>query len=168
MNSGTFLYFTYGLNMLARRLKMRTPSVVSVKTGYVNGRRLTFDKQSSDGSGKCGAETTGNITDRVYGVIFKIAVAEKPALDEAEGLGKGYEKEIIEVVITSDSVKAMTYIATKKEPILRPYNWYKAITIAGAVKHGLRSDFVGRLRTFESNEYPNTDRRARNEALLFS
>ena len=165
-----FRYFAYGSNMLTRRLQApnRAPSAVAICIGYVEGRRLTFDKVSSDGSGKCDAEKTGTRSDRVYGVVFEIPLQEKPALDKAEGLEKGYREETVQVRTVTGRESATTYIATKKESILRPYHWYKALTIAGAVEHGLPGDYVEWLRTFESTEDPKVDRRAENEALLFA
>jgi hypothetical protein len=47
------LIFAYGSNMLERRLTARTPSAIPVGTAYVEEYRLTFDKVSTDGSGKC-------------------------------------------------------------------------------------------------------------------
>lgn len=165
----TFKYFGYGSNMLTRRLTAtdRAPSAKAIGVGYVEGRRLTFSKVSQDGSGKCDAEGTGKKTDRVYGVIFEISQTDKAALNRAEGLGKGYAEEYVEVVTGSSNVEVVIYIATKKESVLRPYHWYKAITVAGAVEHGLPKDYVEWLRAFESIEDPNADRRAKNEALLF-
>lgn len=156
--------------MLTRRLtaKNRAPSANPIGIGYVEGRRLTFDKVSQDGSGKCDAEATGNNSYRVYGVIFEIASTEKATLDQAEGLGSGYKGERIEVVTAAGKLQVNTYIATKKEPVLRPYRWYKAITVAGAMEHGLPRDYVEWLRAFESVEDPNVKRRAENEALLFA
>lgn len=170
MDPETFRYFAYGSNMLERRLLAaeRAPSAKSIGIGYVEGRRLTFDKVSQDGSGKCDAETTKNNSDRVYGVLFEIASTEKSALDKAEGLHKGYGEERVDVVTESGKIQAITYIATRKEPILRPYHWYKAITIAGAVEHGLPMYYVEWLRAFESVEDQNKERRTKNEALLFA
>lgn len=156
----TFQYFAYGSNMLTRRLTAadRAPSAKPVGIGYVEGRRLTFDKVSKDGSGKCDAEKTGEKTDRVYGVIFEIDFTEKTALDEAEGLGKGYAEECVEVVTPAGKVPLKPYIATKKESGLRPYHWYKVIIVVGAVEHGLPRDYVEWLRAFESIEDPNAER----------
>jgi hypothetical protein len=163
-----FRYFAYGSNMLTRRLAAtdRAPSAKPVGIGYVEGRRLTFDKVSQDGSGKCDAEATGKKTDRVYGVIFQIALTDKVALGKAEGLGMGYAEKRVEVVTVAGKVQIETYIATKKDPVLRPYHWYKAITVAGAVEHGLPNDYVEWLREVESIEDPDVERRANNEALL--
>ena len=166
----TFHYFAFGSNMLTVRLTApdRAPSATVVTTGYISGRRLTFDKLSQDGSGKCDAEATENVEDRVYGVIFEIKQSDKSAMDKAEGLGNGYKEDILDVVTTETVIQATTYIATKKERALRPYRWYKALTVAGAVEHGLPTSYVEWVRTFESIEDPKSDRRAKNEALLFA
>jgi len=164
----TFRYFAYGSNMLSRRLraKERDPSAARIGTGFVKGRRLTFDKVSQDGSGKCDAEQTGVATDRVYGVLFETAKFEKKALDDAEGLGRGYREEYIEIDTPKGRFNAITYIAISKEPRIRPYHWYKALVVAGAVEHGLPGDYVEWIGAFESQEDLKAERRAKNEALL--
>ena len=140
--SGTFLYFAYGSNMLTRRLAARTPSATATGIGFVEGHRLTFDKVSIDGSGKCDIEETTNPDDRVYGAIFRIATAESGDLD---------------------AKTAITYIATKKESGRLPYHWYKAFVIAGAVEHGLPDAYIGWLRTVGSQPDLDADCRAENE-----
>jgi cation transport regulator ChaC len=166
-NNTTFLYFAYGSNMLTRRLHERTPSAIAKDVGYVSRRRLTFDKVSSDGSGKCDIESTSYQDDRVYGVVFEIARKEKEELDKAEGRGKGYCEEQVVVISSSGSIEALTYVATKKEPALLPYHWYKALVVAGAVEHTLPTPYVEWLRTVNSIVDPNVRRRAEKEALLF-
>ena len=64
------------VDMLTRRLTERTPSAGAIGTVFAEGHRLTFDKVSSDGSGKCHIHPTGNAADRVYGVLFRISSAE--------------------------------------------------------------------------------------------
>lgn len=163
-----FIYFAYGSNMYSCRLKERTPSATPLGIGYVPSRRLTFDKVSRDGSGKCDIESTTKQTDRVYGVLFKISSSEKSKLDAAEGLGRGYKEEQIRVVMMNgDTHDAIAYVATKKDPVLRPYHWYKALVIAGANEHKLPADYVEWLRTIESLHDPDAERRARHELLLF-
>lgn len=164
----TFRYFAYGSNMLTRRItaKERARSATPWGTGYLVGRRLTFDKLGRDGSGKCDAELTGRNSDRVYGVLYEISADDKTALDRVEGLGRGYKEERIEVVAHVGAVTAITYIATQKERLLRPFHWYKAVTVAGALEHGLPVDYVKRLRAVESVEDPDHKRRTKNESLL--
>lgn len=155
--------------MLLRRLRQRTPSATFVNTGYVSCRRLTFDKVSRDGSGKCDIESTSNQTDRVYGVLFEVSSSEKLALDKAEGSGNGYDQqEILVNNADGEAHTAITYIATHKEPAMWPYHWYKALVIAGAVEHHLPTAYIEWIRTFDSKADPNAKRRAGNESLLFS
>ena len=161
------LYFAYGSNMLSRRLMARVPSAIAVGVGYASGRRLTFDKVSTDGSGKCDIEPTQSPTDRVYGVLFEISLAERARLDEAEGLGKGYREERVDVVTPCGTRQALAYVATAKEPALTPYHWYKALVVAGATEHRLPDPYVEWLRTVESKQDPKPNRRAENEPLLF-
>ena len=163
---GTFLYFAYGSNMFTRRLTARTPSATASGTGFVEGHRLTFDKVSDDGSGKCDIEATTNRDDRVYGVIFRIATAQEPELDRFEALGRGYRKDRVQVLTPHGPKNATTYIATNKEAGRLPYHWYKAFVIAGAVEHGLPNAYIERLRTVGSQPDSDANRRARNEAVL--
>jgi len=162
----TFLYFAYGSNMFTRRLTARTPSAVAIGTAFVEGRRLTFDKVSTDGSGKCDIEATGNPADRVWGVLFRIASTEAADLDEAEGLGRGYRKGEVHAVTPAGPSPAVAYFATIKDPSLRPYHWYKAFVIAGATEHGLPAVYVAGIRDVPSQQDPDAARRARREALL--
>lgn len=154
-------YFAYGSNMLSRRLCAvdRAPSAVAVGIGFVKARRLTFDKVSFDGSGKCDIESTGNSDDRVYGVLYSINESEKLALDVAEGLGKGYAQELVDVLTSSGNCAAIAYVATNKEPALRPYHWYKDMVIAGAVENHLPESYIEWIRTVDSKPDLNINRR---------
>ena len=161
-----FLYFAYGSNMLSRRLKLRTPSATVIGTGFVEQHRLTFDKVSRDGSGKADIECTGNPTDCVYGVLFSIAGMEQHDLDEAEGMGRGYRRGEVRIITENGITTALAYLATDKESGYRPYDWYKALVIAGAIEQGLPNAYVEWLRTVQSQPDPNVSRRAKNEALV--
>jgi cation transport regulator ChaC len=166
----TVYCFAYGSNMLSRRVKTkdRAPSAEVFRTGFVQNRRITFDKLGSDGSGKCDIEDTDKSTDRAYGVVFRLPAKEEANLDRAEGLGKGYRKEQVKVITPEGKCEAFTYVATRKDASAQPYHWYKALVIAGAVEHGLPAAYVEWLRTFTSKPDPDSKRRAENEAILFS
>jgi len=110
--------------MYSCRLRQRTPSAVPVETGYLEAYRLTFDKVSDDGSGKCNI-TPATATDRVYGVLFRIDIADAHALDRAEGLGRGYQRGEVLIVGQTASHKATTYLADRTDTLLQPYDWYK-------------------------------------------
>jgi hypothetical protein len=166
-SANTFLYFAYGANMLSRRIQAIAPSAVAIDVGFVQGRRFTFGKVSRDGSGKCDIETTNNVNNRAYGVLWKINVKDKANLNDAEGLGIGYSEANVQVVTSTGTTVAATYVASYKEAVLRPYQWYKAFVLAGAVEHDLPAEYIEWLRTFEAQEDANCDRRAEKEALLF-
>jgi gamma-glutamylcyclotransferase len=167
-SSHTFLYFAYGANMFSRRLKETiAPSAVAVDIGFVQGRRFSFGKVSRDGSGKCDIEATNNAQDRAYGVLYRINTREKSDLAKAEGVGIGYSEANIQIVTADGTQSSVTYVASYKERVLRPYQWYKAMVIAGAIEHGLPTEYVEWLRTFEAQADANTDRRAEREAILF-
>jgi gamma-glutamylcyclotransferase (GGCT)/AIG2-like uncharacterized protein YtfP len=168
ITSSVFRYFAYGSNMLTQRLNAedRAPSARPLSTGFIEGRRLSFDKLGKDGSGKCDAEPTGNRSHRVYGVVFEVGRHEEHALDLVEGLGWGYAKRLVHVTAAAGLVEAMTYVAKRKDRLLRPYHWYKEITIAGALEHGLPPEYIESLRAIESIEDHDRRRRAVHEALL--
>ena len=164
----TILYFAYGTNMFSRRLKETiAPSAVAIDIGFVQGRRFSFGKVSRDGSGKCDIEATNNAKDRAYGVLYRINAKEKSDLGEAEGLGIGYSEANVQIVTATGTQTAMTFVASYKEAPLRPYQWYRAMVITGATEHGLPSEYIEWLRTFEAQADANTDRRTARESLLF-
>ena len=64
--------FSYGSNMLVRRLQERAPSARVIATGVLTGHALRWHKVGQDHSGKCDALATGNDNDVVYGVLYEI------------------------------------------------------------------------------------------------
>ena len=160
-----FLYFGYGSNMLNARLIARTPSALAHGTGYVAGRRLTFSKMSDDRSGKCDAELTGDGA-RVEGVLFWVDVAEKKLLDDAEALGHGYDETMLDVITADGTERALAYVASagSTDAARRPYHWYKALVIAGAIEHGLPAPYIDALWAVSSLHDPMRNRRTKREA----
>jgi len=164
--SHEFEYFAYGSNMLTRRLQARTPSARVAARGYIEGYRLTFDKVSHDGSGKCNITVTGKSTDIVHGVLFRIDVREKKSLDAAEGLGKGYQEGRVRVVAESGVQDAITYIADRTDSKLVPYDWYKELVTAGAEQHELPKSYIASLRSVEARQDTDAARVAENQAII--
>ena len=46
--------------------------------------------------------------------MYAIATLDRAALDRAEGLGFGYDADLVTVQTTDGSVEALTYVATSK------------------------------------------------------
>jgi len=109
---------------------------------------------STDGSGKCGIEETGNPADRVYGVLFEISLSDSGGLDDAEGLGHGYRKGVIQVVRPDGISTAVAYFPTERDPNRRPYTWYKTFVVEGALEHGLPGAYIEDLKAVPSQPDP--------------
>ncbi len=160
------LNFAYGSNMLSRRLRERVPSAQPVAIGFISEHRLSFDKVSRDGSGKCDAGKTDLQEDRVHGVVYKIDVLDKPALDRAEGLRDGYAEKCVTVITDGGRLDAVTYYATRKDKSLRPYHWYKRLVVAGAREHSLPPGYIAGIDRVESVKDPDNARCARELRFL--
>jgi gamma-glutamylcyclotransferase len=166
MMARELLYFAYGSNMLTERLRGRVPSAHSGRVGHVEGYRLRWHKVGRlDGSGKCDIELTTDSGDRVYGVVFRIARVDKPGLDAAEGLDRGYEEKTVEVITAAGPVSAFTYRATAIDQGLRPFSWYKGYVVAGAIEHRLPVAYVRHLQRVAAIEDPDRERAAEHAHL---
>jgi len=159
--------FAYGSNMSLARLRARVPSARFVAVAELEAHRLLFHKVSlRDRSAKCDAAFTGDPEDRVLGMVFSVAEAEKPTLDRAEGLGSGYEEKVVEVVTTDGKpLSVRLYYATHTDPALRPYRWYREHVLIGARENNLPEDYIARIEAVEADEDPNRKRTARELAV---
>lgn len=165
MTPDTFLYFAYGSNMLTRRLQARTPSARPVGRATLPGHELRWHKVSKDGSGKCDIVSAAGGA-MVHGVLFEIALSEKTALDTAEGLGWGYKQIQLEVQTDNGAVQALSYQATNIDHGTLPYDWYKALVVAGAREHKLAADYVRALEVVTTVEDWNVRRAEENLRAL--
>jgi gamma-glutamylcyclotransferase len=158
--------FSYGSNMLAARLLGRAPSAVIFGTGFLKNHALRWHKVARDDSGKCDAAFTGDAADVVWGVLASISVADKIKLDMIEGLGAGYDQAVGDIETASGIIQAQFYTATAIDGVVTPYDWYKALVIAGAREHGLPADYIAALAAAPAKPDPDKIRAARNLAAL--
>lgn len=152
------LCFSYGSNMSLARLQDRVPSARFVTIATLPAHRLRFHKISKDGSGKCDAEETSNPNDRVIGVVYEISDSEKPALNQKEGLGYGYDEKKVEVSTDQERLAVLMYSATNKDQQLNPYHWYKEHVLVGARENGLPAEYVAQIEAMEAVDDPDTER----------
>lgn len=161
------LYFAYGSNLLRKRLQARCPGIAFAGRAKIAGHRLTFDKVSTDGSGKGAFEAAAG--ENLFGVLWQLPEREIAALDRAEGHGSGYERSEIHVMPENGAAcDVLVYRATNVRQGLRPYEWYLALVIAGAMEHGLPDAYIEKLRTQPFDVDPNPNRLGRRyaQALL--
>ena len=158
------LYFAYGSNLLAARLRQRVPSAKAVATGFVEQHRLVFNKAGRDGSGKANIEPAPG--QRVHGVVYQMTSNEQWMLDEAESLGVGYRHHWVQVRSSLSEQNIFTYQAISPVAALRPYRWYCDLILAGAAAHGLPSDYISALAAIPAAEDPDLGRCQLHQSIL--
>ena len=165
----TFLYFAYGSNVLTERLQTRCRSArvhgLAVATGY----SLEFIKRSKDKSGKATLVNSTQPGQQVFGVLFEIENGHRSALDKAGGKGSGYDRIddfIVNMLPDMTQAQVTTYLASCSavDDGLKPYDWYLALVIAGALQHNLPQTRIARLRKADYIEDPVSTRKERVEA----
>jgi gamma-glutamylcyclotransferase (GGCT)/AIG2-like uncharacterized protein YtfP len=166
MSPDSFITFAYGSNMPAARLRARCPSARAIGSAELPGHELRWHKRSVDGSGKCDIVAVDTPNTSVFGVLYEIAADEKPALDRAEGLNKGYDEDEVEVLCDGRRVTATAYRATDTNSALRPYTWYRALVIAGAKEHGLPASYIAGLESVPADQDPDSARHDERMALI--
>lgn len=159
------LYFSYGSNMSLARLRVRASSARFHTTAILPAHRLQFHKIGRDGSAKCDALPTGDPGDRVMGVVYEIAAAEKAGLDRYEGLGSGYAEKTVEVITDKGTISAFTYYATHVNTTLKPYHWYKQHVLIGARENRLPAAYIAQIEAVESIDDPDASRQMHELAI---
>ncbi len=166
-------YLAYGSNMFEARVKhnTRAPSALCLGVAILSGCQMRFHKIGMDGSAKCNAFTTGNMDDSVYGVVFDIAEKDIAVLDEEEDIRRGgYSRQQVNVIMLKDSAKCVVecYLAGLGfiDATLRPFDWYKALVVAGAQEHKLPHDYVRYLDACPSIRDSNQTRSGKAKDIL--
>jgi gamma-glutamylcyclotransferase (GGCT)/AIG2-like uncharacterized protein YtfP len=140
------IYFAYGSNMKTNRMTKRVPSAKPVGYAKLIGKKLAFNKISTDGSGKTNIVDSENSV--VLGVLLEVDEKDITKLDDIE---KGYENQGITVIGTDgQQLQAFTYVSTQTNDGLKPYDWYLKFLVEGAEENKLPKDYVDYLRSFES------------------
>ncbi|RTL58738.1 MAG: gamma-glutamylcyclotransferase [Sphingobacteriales bacterium] len=161
-------YFAYGSNMFTYRLEKRVGKVEILGVCKLPKHSLLFNKVSADGSLK--ANITPNDNDDVYGILFKINPNKKEELDKAEGLGKGYVINEVEVeqFQSKKKEKAFTYVADKidNSNTNKPYDWYLQLITIGAEEHKLPEEYTNRIKATSAKQDENILRKGSTEQIL--
>ncbi len=161
-----FLYFAYGSNMFTTRLKKWCPSASPLTVALAGGFKLEFSKLSTDGSGKGNLVRHSDTSQP--GVLFEIGTSDLPALDDAEGKEKGYDRNdnfIVRRADTGEHVTSITYLATETDEKLLSYDWYLALIVHGAREHALGQDVLGELLATKHHTDPNPKSRGNRDAI---
>lgn len=155
----TLHYLAYGSNLFPPRLAARIAIHRVVGLIALPDTALEFNKRGADGSGKCNLRARSGAV--AYGVVYRIATADKVALDRIEGVGHGYHVDTLH-----DHQHGLCYFyradETALDDRLRPYDWYKAYVLAGARHHQLPADYLAALAVIEAQTDEDAIRRRQN------
>jgi gamma-glutamylcyclotransferase len=136
------LYFAYGSNLKAERMRERVPAARDHGRARLAGRHVRFDKPSKDGSGK--ANLAWAPGDAVWGFVYEIGDDDWISLD---GFEPRYRRIAVEVDLVDLEATASvhTYSFDGAQQGLTPFDWYLALLVDGARAHGLPGDYVERI-----------------------
>ncbi len=90
-----------------------------------------------------------------------MSVEDKIILDKIEGLGDGYDEITLHI---PDFGTCFSYIAQNPfvDATLLPYDWYKALVLAGAKFHGFSASYVRHVEATPAIRDPDPKRAARH------
>lgn len=154
--------------MLLSRITERINSYKKIGIGYLPKHSLRFHKISKDGSGKADAYYTGKDSDIVWGVIGHIDTNAKGELDKFEGLGKGYNDGMVDVITNDGKISATIYLADENriDFNLLPYDWYKDIVVQGCVENQLPKNYIDAIKSSSFKEDTDVQRRQKHYEIL--
>lgn len=154
MRGETLRYAAYGSNLHPTRLCERVSSASFLGSALLADWSLRFHKASIDGSAKCSI-SPGSAG--VYVAVFDMSCADKDVLDTIEGAGIGYSEITLDV---PDYGPCFSYSATEShiDDSLVPYDWYKALVLAGAHAHSFPASYVECIRQVPARRDPDDAR----------
>ena len=160
---GAMEYLAYGSNMCSAWLRSRVPSAANPRVVALPGRVILYRKVSKkDGSAKADLGLSSDPSQVAYGVVFDIDPAELDSLRAAEGCGRGYHEETLEVVHEGQALRPFVYVADVRavRSGLPPHDWYRDLVVAGAREHGLPANHVASLADVPTTVDPDSNRAA--------
>ena len=155
-------YAAYGSNLHPHRLCTRVETARIVGTGIVDGMGVRFHKRGLDGSAKC---SLVEVAEQTHVAVYAIDADDQPVLDLIEGLGRGYDRAVVEV---SGFGPCWTYIASADavDDSLIPHDWYKRLVLLGCEYHSFPEAYIDAVRNVTAGEDPLVERRLLNYELI--
>ncbi len=139
-------YFAFGSNMSSVRLLARVEDARPLGRALLRDHAFVCNKRGQDGSAKANIEPREGAS--VWGVLFVVPRADLARLDRIEG---GYVRTEVMVDHEGTTVTCFTYLSTRRLDGGRPFDWYKAHIVDGAVEFGLPADYVATLRALPAD-----------------
>lgn len=151
-----FLYFAFGSNLDEARLHIHCPSARLVTIARLTDHRLAFSIESKNTWHGGVGDVLPAPGSEVWGVLWIIAGAESPALDDQEGVFRdppAYRRYRVQVGTPAGDVvtcRAYQVVAPDLNGIA-PSPAYKDTILRGARAVGLPPEYITRLEAIEDN-----------------
>ncbi|KAK7864296.1 hypothetical protein R5R35_009552 [Gryllus longicercus] len=165
MGGERFLYFAYGSNLLAERLRINNPSAERVAAARLDGYRLDFGYMSPRWGGHAATVVPqpGRV---VWGAVWSVGQEHLDDLDRQEGVQSGVYVPIQVDVHSSDGRKlhCRSYHLQEQPPTPLPEGLlitegrlpskiYWQVIVQGARETGLPSDYIDFLEKIPHNDF---------------
>ncbi|GMU39643.1 MAG: hypothetical protein AMXMBFR23_05090 [Chloroflexota bacterium] len=153
---GPFLYFAFGSNLDAERLRMHAPSARLVAPARLEGYRLGFTIESKRSWLGGVGDMVGAPGETLWGALWIIDAAESHGLDEQEGVFRdppAYRRVTVEVTTAAgDVVRCRSYRVAHPDPQgFLPSPAYRDTVVRGARAIGLPEAYIARLAALPDN-----------------
>lgn len=154
----TFLYFAYGSNLLEARLRERCPSARRVASATAPDHVAAFDVRAADGSAKMGLRVKRGAV--AHGALWWIDATDRDGLARAEGVD--YREVEAFVVRLPDGAlsSVVTWLPRRGPEPSRPWHWYRALVLAGAVETALPPEVTSAFASAAFDRDPDPSRPA--------
>ncbi|MFA7249425.1 MAG: gamma-glutamylcyclotransferase [Dehalococcoidia bacterium] len=154
--AGPFLYFGYGSNLDADRMRSHCPSARLVSIARLADHRLAFSIESKNTWLGGVGDMQPAPGDEIWGALWVIAAGDSRSLDEAEGLTRvppAYRRVTVEVTTPAgDVVRCRSYAVADPHPEgYLPSPAYRDTLVRGAQGIGLPEAYIARLAAIPDN-----------------
>jgi len=145
----TVHYFAYGSNMARSRMLRRVPEAEDLGSARLDDWAFQCSKSGVDGSAK--ANLVARPGAEVWGVVYRLPTSRVPGLDLIES---GYRRKTVTVALGDQALRCEVYVSDRLTDDPTPFDWYRALMIAGAEEHALPEAHLERLRSLPSRPRP--------------
>ena len=149
---GTVWYFAYGSNLAPSTLVGRrgiTP--LDAQAGWLDDFSLCFDLPV--GPGERGvANVLACAGSQIWGVAYRITIADAERLDRTEGVDRGYYQRApvtVRRIAPAEPIEAFTYQSRHGVTGRKPSARYIGIILEGARHHELPAEWISYLEALE-------------------
>ncbi|CAB3240960.1 unnamed protein product [Arctia plantaginis] len=159
-SNGSFYYFAYGSNLLAKRIHIKNPSAVFYSPAKLANHRLDFNVYDPLWNGAVGTIVEDEEKE-VWGSLWTIDINQMKYLDEQEDLNWYRVKNVTVTKPDGTEVLARTYQEIdnpsktengKDLPLdRRPSSTYLEVIALGAIESHLPAEYVGFIFAFPTN-----------------